>query len=69
MANRAFLDWVTRIHLEELDNGPYPGWVMDGDFFGAGGLWLSVIPVHCLSDKHDHLPGDSNYLTQKALRI
>ena len=37
---------------------------MDGDFFGGGGV---VVPANCQSDKHDHLPGDSNYACQQAL--
>jgi hypothetical protein len=40
---------------------------MDGSFFGDGGWFTSIIPVDCASDRHDHLPGDSNYACQRAL--
>ena len=47
--------------------GHYQSWAMDGDFFGGGGWYTTVIPVDCQSDRHDHLPGDSNYACQRAL--
>src|SRR5947209_968394 len=47
-----------------MRTGYFPGWSMDGDFFGSGGI---VIPVNCQSDQHDHLPGDSNYACEQAL--
>ena len=67
MGNRAFSDWLERINLEGMASGHYPAWVVDGDFFGGGGWYTSVVPVDCQSDKHDHLPGDSNYACQRAL--
>ena len=68
LANRPFDDWLTRVNLEGLATGYYPSWVIDGDFFGAGGWYTSVVPVTCTSDQHDHLPGDSNYGCQRALQ-
>ena len=68
LANRPFADWLTRVNLEGLATGYYPSWAIDGDFFGAGGWYTSVIPVTCTSDQHDHLPGDSNYACQRALQ-
>ena len=67
LANRPFFDWLERINLEGMAAGQYKSWVMDGDFFGGGGWYTTVVPVDCQSDKHDHLPGDSNYACQRAL--
>jgi hypothetical protein len=64
IANQPFCDWLMRIQLEAMRTGCFPGWVMDGDFFGGGGI---VIPVNCPSDHHDHLPGDSNYACERTL--
>ena len=58
LANRAFFDWLKRINLEGMAAGQYKSWAMDGDFFGGGGWYTTVVPVDCQSDKHDHLPGD-----------
>jgi hypothetical protein len=66
-ANRPFEDWLLRINLEGMAAGQYKSWAMDGDFFGGGGWYTTVVPVDCQSDKHDHLPGDSNYACQRAL--
>ncbi|MCU0873484.1 MAG: hypothetical protein MUE50_14175 [Pirellulaceae bacterium] len=66
-AVRPFFDWLVRINLEGLAAGQYKAWAMDGDFFGGGGWYTTVVPVDCQSDKHDHLPGDSNYACQRAL--
>jgi hypothetical protein len=67
LANRAFFNWLKRINLEGMAAGQYKSWAMDGDFFGGGGWYTTVVPVNCQSDKHDHLPGDSNYACQRAL--
>ena len=66
-ANTPFFGWLNRINLEGMATGYYKAWCMDGDFFGGGGWYTSVIPVDCQSDQHDHLPGDSNYACQRAL--
>ena len=68
LANRPFLDWLTRINLQGLATGYYGGLGIDGDFFGTGGWYTTVIPATCTSDRHDHLPGDSNYACQRALQ-
>jgi hypothetical protein len=68
LANAPFFNWLVKINLEGLASGYYPGWVMDGSFFGDGGWVDSVIPVDCSSDQHDHLPGDSNYACERALK-
>jgi hypothetical protein len=67
MGNRAFVDWLDQINLEGMASGHYPAWVVDGDFFGSGAWCSTVVPIKCRSDKHDHLPGDSNYACQRAL--
>ncbi|MHB8972149.1 MAG: hypothetical protein ACYC3X_06560 [Pirellulaceae bacterium] len=67
LANRPFYDWLVRINLEGMAAGQYKSWAMDGDFFGGGGWYTTVVPVDCQSDKHDHLAGDSNYACQRAL--
>jgi len=64
IANAPFFDWLMGLQLDGMRTGYFPGWVMDGDFFGGGGI---VIPVNCPSDQHDHLPGDSNYACERAL--
>jgi len=67
MGCRQYQDWLTRVTLEGLATGYYKAWVMDGDFFGWMGWHTSIVPVKCRSDKHDHLPGDSNYACQRSL--
>jgi hypothetical protein len=62
-ANRPFFDWMTRINLEATAAG-FAGWEFDGDYFGSIG-W--ACRVDCQSNKHDHLPGDSNYASQRAM--
>ncbi|MCX6624247.1 MAG: hypothetical protein NTY38_24930 [Acidobacteria bacterium] len=47
-----------------MRTGHFPGWAMDGDFFGGQG---SVIPVDCPRADHDHLAGDSTYACERAL--
>jgi hypothetical protein len=66
-ANTPFFDWLSRANDGGLATGYYKAWCMDGSFFGDGGWFTSVIPVDCASDRHDHLPGDSNYACQRAL--
>ena len=67
MGNKPFLDWLTRVNLDGLATGYYKSWAMDGDFFGTGGWYTTVVPVKCRSDRHEHLPGDANYACQRAL--
>jgi hypothetical protein len=62
---RAFETWLERMNLEIIAKSPYPSWGVDGDFFGGGG---AVVRADCQSDKHDHLPGDSNYACQQSLK-
>ena len=64
---RDFREWLDRIYLEAIDGGPYQGWEMDGDFFGGMGTVGLLVPADCQSGKHDHLPGNSDYASQKAL--
>jgi hypothetical protein len=61
---REFERWLERVNLEAVGKDCCEGWCIDGDFFGGGG---AIVPVDCQSDKHDHLPGDSNYACQQAL--
>ena len=67
LANRPFFEWLLRVNAAGLASGYYQSWAMDGSFFGDGGWYTSIIPVDCSSDRHDHLPGDSNYACQRAL--
>lgn len=64
IANRPFLDWINRLSLDGMATGYFPGWAMDGDFFGGGGY---VIPVDCPHEDHDHLPGEATYACERAL--
>jgi hypothetical protein len=64
IANRPFLNWINRLSLDGMATGYFPGWAMDGDFFGGGGF---VTPVDCPSADHDHLPGEATYACERAL--
>jgi hypothetical protein len=64
IANEPFFEWLMGVQLDAMRTGCFSGWVMDGDFFGGGGM---VLPVNCPSFGHDHLPGDSNYACERAL--
>ena len=66
-ANEPFFQWLAEINMQALRTGYYQGWAMDGSFFGHGGYGKAFVPVNCPSDKHDHLPGDSNYACQRNL--
>ncbi len=65
IANEPFWNWLMGLQMDGMNTGYFGGWVMDGDFFGAGGI---VALVDCPSDEHDHLPGDSNYACERALK-
>ncbi len=65
IANEPFWRWLMGLQRDGMRTGYFDGWVMDGDFFGGGGV---VVPVNCPSDQHDHLPGDSNYACERALK-
>lgn len=67
IATRNFFDWIERVNLDGLATQRYAGWAMDGDFFGGGGLYTTVVRVDCQSANHDHLLGDSTYACQRAL--
>lgn len=63
-----FYDWLETITLDDaLGTGMYDAWCMDGDFWGTGAYVNTTIPVTCLAEGHDHLPGDSNYACQRRL--
>ncbi len=63
-----FFDWLKQIVLNDaLGTGLYEAWCMDGDFWGTGAYVHTTIPVTCLADGHDHLPGDANYACQRRL--
>lgn len=64
IANEPFWQWLMGIQRDGMQSGYFEDWVMDGDFFGGGGV---VVPANCPSGKHDHLPGDSNYACERAL--
>jgi hypothetical protein len=53
--------------MDGLDTGLYGGWCMDGGFVGLPYGGRFVIPAACPSSEHDHLPGDSNYASERAL--
>jgi hypothetical protein len=65
VANQPFWQWLMGLQRDGMRTGYFDGWVMDGDFFGGGGV---VVPVNCPSGQHDHLPGDSNYACERALK-
>lgn len=64
-----FYDWLENIILDGcMGTGLYGSWVMDGDFWGTDAFFNSILPVTCLAENHDHLPGDSNYGSQRMLQ-
>ncbi|MFN8006860.1 MAG: hypothetical protein U0V70_07530 [Terriglobia bacterium] len=65
IANQPFRDWINRLDLDGMKTGYFPAWVMDGDFFGGGGV---ITRVDCPSKEHDHLRGDATYACDRALR-
>ncbi|NLE99681.1 MAG: hypothetical protein GX601_01765 [Anaerolineales bacterium] len=67
IANTPFWNWVTRVNLQALATSLWDGWCMDGDFWGTGAYYQTVVPVDCHAANHDHLPGDANYACQRAL--
>ena len=62
--HQPFFEWFYKTVVEALDGGQFTQWMVDGDFFGGGGL---VEPVNCTIAGHDHLPGDSNYACERNL--
>jgi hypothetical protein len=63
-----FYDWLERIILDDaLGTGLYRCWCMDGDFWGTGAYFHTILPVTCLAGNHEHLAGDANYACQRRL--
>ena len=58
MACRPFYDWLEEIVRQAMDTGYYGSWCMDGDFWGTGSYYHTTVPVSCLAENHDHLPGE-----------
>ncbi len=68
LACSPFYEWLERTIVEDaLGTGYYDCWCMDGDFWGTGAYFNTILPVTCLTEHHDHLPGDSNYACQLRL--
>jgi len=67
VANKPFMDWLSKLNLDIARDGQFRGWCVDGDFFGTGGYYTTIVPVTCLAEGHDHLPGDANFCCQRAL--
>jgi hypothetical protein len=64
-----FAHWLERVIVDDaLGSGLYDSWCMDGDFWGTGAYFNTTLPVTCLAENHDHLPGDSNYACQRMLQ-
>ena len=68
VANKPFMDWLSKLNLDIARDGQFRSWVVDGDFFGTGGYYTTIVPVTCLAENHDHLPGDANFCCQRASR-
>lgn len=64
IGNGPYAAWIRKQILAGLSTHDFDGWVMDGDFFGGGGI---VRPVDCPSAGHDHLAGDATYASDLAL--
>ncbi|MDA1088385.1 MAG: hypothetical protein O2901_15395 [Verrucomicrobia bacterium] len=68
LACEPFYDWLQKIILDDaLGAGLYDAWCMDGDFWGTGAYFHTVLSVTCLAENHEHLPGDANYACQRRL--
>ncbi len=68
LACEPFYDWLEKVTLDDaLGTGLYDAWCMDGDFWGTGAYFHTVLPVTCRADNHEHLPGDANYACQRRL--
>ena len=68
LANEPFANWLRGVLFDDtLGTGLYQGWVMDGDFWGSPAFIDTILPVTCLAEGHDHLPGDSNDACQRRL--
>ncbi len=68
LACEPFYEWLERIILDDaLGTGLYESWCMDGDFWGTGAYFHTTLPVTCLAENHEHLPGDANYACQRRL--
>jgi len=63
-AHQPFFEWFCKTVADVIEAGNFTQWMVDGDFFGGGGL---VKPVSCSLANHDHLPGDSNYACERNL--
>jgi hypothetical protein len=63
-----FYNWLEKVVLEDaLGTGLYDAWCMDGDFWGTGAYFHTVLPATCLAENHEHLPGDANHACQRRL--
>jgi hypothetical protein len=68
LACEPFYEWLEQIIVDDaLGTGLYDAWAMDGDFWGTGAYYHTVLPVTCLAKNHEHLPGDANYACQRRL--
>jgi hypothetical protein len=68
LGNAPFYEWFERIVLDDaLGTDFYDSWCIDGDFWGTGAYFHTTVPVTCMAEDHDHLPGDSNYACQSRL--
>jgi hypothetical protein len=68
MGAEEYRQWLTAFVLDHMDRHGNQGFSIDGDFAGNGG-WLttSCVPLRCLSDRHDHLPGEAQYACQRGV--
>ena len=71
LACEGFLDWLTEVTCQALDQGRYEGLAIDGNFYGKPAWYKEednwVPPARCESEAHDHLVPDANYLCQRYL--
>ncbi|MGI9293041.1 MAG: hypothetical protein ACR2PS_03590 [Pseudomonadales bacterium] len=68
LASAPFFEWLQGIAVDDaLGTELYKSWTMDGDFWGTGAYFNTTLPVTCLAEDHEHLPGDSNYACQRQL--
>lgn len=68
MGCQEYVDWLINYYLKWFEAGNFNGFSLDGDFYGGGGTGaLSLLPLRCLAENHDHLPGEGQYAALRGM--
>lgn len=68
LGSYGFIDWLLGIYRDAMNTGYYGACLLDGDCWGTGAYSTTTIPVQCAATDHRHLPVDSEYTCQLAIR-